>query len=100
ETPPLCSHVEEGDRYVMLGRDHGRRSILYRHGILPQEHDLSPLSAKASSSTACSGVSVSECREDLHASPPPSRGRDHRRWHSHNAPATWSRVSALFAGDM
>jgi hypothetical protein len=31
----------------MLGREHSRRSILYRHGILPQEHDLSPLRAKS-----------------------------------------------------
>jgi hypothetical protein len=38
--------MEEGDGGVMLDGKHSRRSILYRHGILPQEQDLSPLSAK------------------------------------------------------
>jgi hypothetical protein len=46
----------------VLDREHGRLSILYRHGILPK-NKISPPSARASSSTRCSGLSVLERRE-------------------------------------
>jgi len=46
--------MEEGCHGIVLGREHGRLSILYRHGILPK-NKISPPSAKASSSTKVLG---------------------------------------------
>jgi hypothetical protein len=54
--------MEKRSHGIMLDREHGRLSILYRHGILPK-NKISPPSAKASSSTRCSGLSVLEHRE-------------------------------------
>ena len=33
----VCSHVEQGGGRLVIGRERGRRRILYRHEMLPQE---------------------------------------------------------------
>ena len=37
EADTACSHVEQGYGRLVIGRERGRRRILYRHEMLPQE---------------------------------------------------------------